>query len=84
MEKIKTIVVLLLSLSIFAFPGCSRERRRGPLDVLRVTYVACGGDINHVEVFIITSDRKVTQYSIEPEPDKSYDYLAGELPSEDR
>ena len=84
MEKLKRIIVavLLMSLSMCAFAGCAK--RRGPYDVKKVTYVIYGGDVNHDEVFVITSDYKVTQYSIDPEADRRYDYLNGEFASEDK
>lgn len=86
MERIKRAIaaVILLSLSIFSFAGCATKQARGPLHVKKVTYVIYGGDINHDEVYVITSDRKVTQYSVDPEADKRYDYIAGEFPSEDK
>ena len=34
-------------------------------------------------MYVITPDLKVQKYDIRPEIDKTYDYLAGELPSED-
>ena len=73
MEKLKRIIVavLLMSLSMCAFAGCTK--RRGPYDVKKVTYVIYGGDVNHDEVFVITSDYKVTQYSIDPEADRRSD-----------
>ena len=84
MEKLKRIVVavLLMTLSMCVFAGCAKKR--GPYDVKKVTYVIYGGDINHDEVFVITSDYKVTQYSVDPEADRRYDYLKGDFPSEDR
>lgn len=72
------IIFMVLSIIL---AGCSGNIQRGPLDVKKVTYVEYGGDTNHVEMYVITSDHKVTQYSINP--DKNYDYLAGELPPED-
>ena len=79
MEKLKRIVVavLLMTLSMCVFTGCAKKR--GPYDVKKVTYVIYGGDINHDEVFVITSDYKVTQYSVDPEADRRYDYLKGEI-----
>lgn len=84
MEKLKRIVVavLLMTLSMCVFAGCAKKR--GPYDVKKATYVIYGGDINHDEVFVITSDYKVTQYSVDPEADRRYDYLKGDFPSEDR
>ena len=81
MEKLKRIVVavLLMTLSMCIFAGCAKKR--GPYDVKKVTYVIYGGDINHDEVFVITSDYKVTQYSVDPEADRRYDYLKGDFPS---
>ena len=63
--------------------GCTREQTREPLDVKKVSYLVLWGDRPEVELYIITSDRKITQYNIRPEDDKTYDYFAGELPSED-
>ena len=34
-------------------------------------------------MYVFTPDLKVEKYSIYPEGDKTYDYLAGELPSDD-
>ncbi len=59
-------------------------QQRGPIDVNRVTYVVYPGGICHVDMYILTPDLHVQKYSINPESDKNYDYLAGELPSEDR
>ena len=59
-------------------------QQRGPIDVNRITYVVYPGGICHVDMYILTSDLHVKKYSIDPEGDKNYDYLAGELPSEDR
>lgn len=85
MEKLKRIVaaVLLLALGTSLFAGCSDRKRGGPLDVEKVTYVIYGGYVNHDEVYVITSDHKVTQYSIDPDPHTRYDYLNGEFPSGD-
>ena len=84
MDRLKRIVAAMLLLTfIFASAGCGQNKQRGPLDVKKVTYVEYSGYINYVEVYIITSDRKVTKYSVYPE-DGHYDYLAGELPSEDK
>lgn len=56
---------------------------RGPLDVKKVTYLIYCGGLREVEMYVITPDLKVQKYDIRPEIDKTYDYLAGELPSED-
>ena len=56
---------------------------RGPLDVTKVTYLIYCGGLPDVEMYVITPDLKVQKYDIRPEIDKTYDYLAGELPSED-
>ena len=61
----------------------STDNTRGPLDVKRVTYLIYCGGICHVDMYIITADLNVEKYSINPEGDKNYDFLAGELPSED-
>ena len=55
---------------------------REPLDVKKITYLVYYGGLLKVDMYIITSDLKAEKYSINPEPDKHYDYLAGELPSE--
>ena len=91
--------VLTLLISLFGLASCSREalprkpdtasgtgttqRSRGPLKVTKVTYlVYCGGQPD-VDMYIFTPDLKAVKYSIRPESDKTYDYLAGELPPED-
>ena len=85
MKKTKKLIttLLLFSICILVFAGCNGNGQRGPLDVKKVTYVVHSGDVHHVEVTIITSDRKVTQYSINPKTNESYNYLEGELPPED-
>ena len=95
-HKMTAAAALLLSLGLFVFCGCARkqpqqeqepqrtESQRGPLDVDKVSYLVHSGDPNHVELYIITSDLKVTCYSIDPEDGSDLDYLEGELPSEDR
>ena len=90
---------LILLIGLFALTSCSRaawprnpdtasgtgttQRSRGPLDVTKVTYLIYSGDMPDVEMYIITPDLKAVKYSIRPEGDKTYDYLEGELPSED-
>lgn len=99
MERLKKAVVagLVLLTGLFALTSCSRSIRpqssnrtsepvqisRGPLDVKKITYLTYCVALPDVEMYVITSDLKVTYYSIRPEVDKHYDYLAGELPSED-
>ena len=84
MKKTKKLIatLLLFSICILTFAGCSGNKQRGPLDVKKVTYLVYCGDVNRVELTIITSDRQVTQYSITPQTNEKYDYLAGELPPE--
>ena len=84
MGRLRKFVACLMILALCAclFAGCSTENhQRGPLDVRKVTYLIYAGGINQVEMYVLTSDRKVTHYVIRPEADKSYDYLAGEMPS---
>ena len=99
MEKLKKTIAagLILVIGLFALTSCSktvqpqRSREtsettkisRGPLDVTKVTYLIYCGGLPDVEMYVITPDLKVQKYDIRPEIDKTYDYLAGELPSED-
>ena len=99
MERLKKLVVagLVLLIGLFALTSCSKAIRtqsssrtsetnqisRGPLEVTKITYLVYGGGLNKVEMYVFTPDLKVEKYSIYPEDDKSYDYLAGELPSDD-
>lgn len=99
MEKLKKTIAagLILVIGLFALTSCSktvqpqRSREtsettkisRGPLDVTKVTYLIYCGGLPDVEMYVITPDLKVQKYDIRPEIDKTYDYFAGELPSED-
>ena len=85
MEKLKKICVSILAaaLCLLAFAGCTGQTPKEPLDVKKVTYLIYCGDIQEVEMYVITDDLKVTHYTIWPEDGKDYDYFAGELPSED-
>ena len=92
-DKIKRIVVagIILLIGLFLMIACGKtepqqrqsKKQREPLEVKQVTYLIYCGGLPDVEMYVITSDLKVTYYSIRPEVDKHYDYLAGELPSED-
>ena len=95
MNKFKRAIAagLLLAMSVFVFAGCSRagqgsretkKQERGPLDVKKVTYLVYSGDQPHVDLYIISEDLKGTHYSINDDFEKKYDYLEGELPSEDQ
>ena len=90
MKRLKNTVVigLILVIVLFSFTACNGSGReshpRGPLDVTKVTYLVYRGGICAVDMYVITDDLKVVKYEINPEGDKSYDYFAGELPSEDR
>ena len=98
MNRVRKVAAIILTAAIcFSFGACSFSRssertaestasqvHRGPLDVKKVTYLVYAGDLCHVDMYVVSSDLKVTHYSINPEADKSYDYLAGEMPSEDR
>ena len=99
MERLKKLVVagLVLLIGLFALTSCSKAIRtqsssrtsettqisRGPLEVTKITYLVYCGGLNKVEMYVFTPDLKVEKYSIYPEGDKTYDYLAGELPSDD-
>lgn len=99
MERLKKLVVaeLVLLIGLFALTSCSKAIRtqsssrtsettqisRGPLEVTKITYLVYGGGLNKVEMYVFTPDLKAEKYSIYPEGDKTYDYLAGELPSDD-
>ena len=62
-------------------PGSSDEKA-DKLDVKSVTYLVYPGGVNQVIMYVITSDLNVEKYTVNG-PDKNYDYLGGELPSED-
>ena len=99
MVRLKNSIVagLVLLTGLFVLTSCSNLIRpqssggtsetaqisREPLDVKKVTYLVYYGGLPNVDMYIITSDLKAKKYSIKPEGDKTYDYLAGELPSED-
>lgn len=89
MERLKKAVVagLVLLMGLVSLSACGRtnspQSARGPLDVKKVTYLVYHGGLPNVDMYIITSDLKAKKYSIKPEGDKTYDYLAGELPSKD-
>lgn len=99
MERLKKLVVagLVLLIGLFALTSCNKAIRtqsssrtsettqisRGPLEVTKITYLVYWGGLNKVEMYVFTPDLKVEKYSIYPEGDKTYDYLAGELPSDD-
>ncbi len=85
----KSIAIgLIMMIGLFSLTACNGSGRhshsRGPLDVTKVTYLVYRGGMCAVDMYVITADLKVVKYDINPEGDKSYDYLAGELPSEDR
>ena len=86
MEKLKKIFVSILAAALFllAFEGCTGQTPKEPLDVKKVTYLIYCGDIQKVEMYVITDDLKVTQYTIWPEDGMDYDYFAGELPTPDK
>ena len=86
MEKLKKIFVSILAaaLCVLAFAGCTGQTPKEPLDVKKVTYLIYCGDIQEVEMYVITDDLKVTHYTIWPEDGKDYDYFAGELPTPDK
>lgn len=86
MDKFKKILVTVLAavLCVFAFAGCTGQSPKEPLDVKKVSYLIYCGDIQEVRMYVITSDRKVTQYIIWPEDGMDYDYFAGELPTPDK
>ncbi len=86
MEKLKKIFVSILAaaLCLLAFEGCTGQTPKEPLDVKKVTYLIYCGDIQKVEMYVITDDLKVTQYTIWPEDGMDYDYFAGELPTPDK
>ena len=88
MEKFKKIFVSILAavFCVLAFAGCTGQSKKEPLDVKRITYLIYVGDRPDVEMYVITADCKVTEYSIRLESDEpygKYDFFAGELPSED-
>lgn len=85
MEKLKKTftVFLVAALFSFALTGCLMSGKKEPLKVKKVSYLVITQSVNRAEFYVITDDRKVTQYSITPEGDKTYDYFAGELPPED-
>ena len=99
MERLKKTVAagLIFVIGLFALTSCSKtvepartkaatettQISRGPLDVTKVTYLIYCGGLPEVLMYVITPDLKVQKYDIRPEIDKTYDYLAGELPSED-
>ena len=99
MVRLKNSIVagLVLLTGLFVLTSCSNLIRpqssggpsetaqisREPLDVKKVTYLVYYGGLPNVDMYIITSDLKAKKYSIKPEGDKTYDYLAGELPSKD-
>ena len=87
MKKILASVLITL-FCLVSLCACALSRpnvgSRGPLDVKSVTYVIYCGGICKVDMYVITSDLKVAKYEIYPEGNISYDYFAGELPSEDR
>ena len=100
MERLKKTVAagLIFVIGLFALTSCSKtvepartkattettQISRGPLDVTKVTYLIYCGGLHNVKMYVITPDLKVQKYDIWHEIDKTYDYLAGELPSEDR
>lgn len=90
MERVKKVVAagLILLIGLLSLTACGRSRKeqrtRGPLAVKKVTYLVYYGGLPDVDMYIFTSDLKVKKYSIKPEGNKNYDYLAGELPSEDQ
>ena len=89
MERLKKAVVagLVLLMGLVSLSACGRtnspQSSRGPLNVKKITYLVYCGGLPDVYLYIFTSDLKVKKYSIKPEGDKTYDYLAGELPSKD-
>lgn len=98
MERLKKTVAagLIFVIGLFALTSCSKtvepartkattettQISRGPLDVTKVTYLIYCGGLHNVKMYVITPDLKVQKYDIWPEID-TYDYFAGELPSED-
>ena len=75
------IATLMTSFCIFLFAGCVEKPR---LDVRKISYLEYSESTGHTEFYVITSDRKVTQYTVDPDDGKTYDYFAGELPPGDR
>ena len=78
------ITILAAALCTSAFGGCDTGLNKGPLDVRKVSYLVSSQQTGHDEFYIITADHKVTQYSIDPDDGRSYDYFAGEMPSESK
>ncbi len=86
MEKLKKIVISIIvaAVCMTAFAGCGTNRKRGPLDVKKVSYLKYSDSDRQVDFYVITDDYKVLHYNIYPEEGKTYDYFEGEFPSEDK
>lgn len=85
MDKFKKIIaaILVLTLGVSVITGCGQKKQqRGPLDVKKVCYLVYLGGIDRIELYVITSDYKVKEYSMSSDPNNKYDYINEELPPE--
>lgn len=86
MERLKKTVAagLILLIGMFSLTACGKlnqaQNSRGPLNIKKVSYLVYYGGMPDVDLYVITSDQVVMQYSYKPEGDKTYDYLSGEVP----
>ena len=72
--------MIAAALCAFVLAGCLNSGKKETLKVKKVSYLVLTQSVCRAEFYVITDARKVTQYSITPEGDKTYDYFAGELP----
>jgi hypothetical protein len=86
MERLKRTVAagLIMVIGLFSMAACRKmdqsKSSRGPLKIKKISYLVYYGGAPDVDLYVITSDQTVMQYSYKPEGDKTYDYLGGELP----
>ena len=70
-------------IGLFALTSCSKAIRTQSSSRTSETTQISRGPLEVTKIIYFTPDLKVEKYSIYPEGDKTYDYLAGELPSDD-
>ena len=81
-KRIMQLLITLL-LSALVLIGCDAKGNENILDINKITYVRTAGDINTIEMFVITSNFSIKKYVITPYSDSHFDLFAGQLPSEE-
>ncbi len=77
----KSIIGICLVLSVLMLGGCGTHKE---YNVSEVSYMSCYGDRDGAKLIIISSDKNVKEYVVEPYSDSGIDLFKGEIPSEDQ